>query len=175
MKKSRGLSSEYGTTIRNNHIFTPYCQFKVFWSQTSWLMNVLFHLAGQVDFGNKVRIQKLQKDLKMLEQVLDTVDEEKARKVNINVPNKRQFVEPERSAIREDDSDQVLKRYPDDLQYQLCPDTVDRLECFESYMVLWLHMVGERQGKKDIHWQKEQWRQRSREKVEHTPCRRSSW
>ena len=107
-----------------------------------------FYLIGQVDFGNKARIQKLQKDLKMLEQVLDTVDEEKARKVNINVPNKRQFVEPERSAIREDDRDQVLKRYPDDLQYQLCPDTVDRLECFESYMVLWLHMVGERQGKR---------------------------
>ena len=108
----------------------------------------MFHLTGQVDFGNKARIQKLQRDLKMLEQILDSVDEDKARQDIVNVPNKRQFVEPERSAIRADDSDTVLERYPDDVQWQLCPDTVDRLECFESYMVLWLHMVGERQGKR---------------------------
>ena len=30
MKKSIGFSSEHGTTMRNNHIFTPYCQFTVF-------------------------------------------------------------------------------------------------------------------------------------------------
>ena len=76
----------------------------------------------------------------MLEKVLDTVDKNEAA----NLRTKRQFADLE--PLQGDDVE-TMKRYPN-LQWQLCPDSVDRLECFESYMVLLLHMVGDRQGKR---------------------------
>ena len=75
----------------------------------------------------------------MLDKILDIVDKNEAAKENVNVPTKRQFPDPEEV--------ETMKRYRS-LQWQLCPDSVDRLECFESYMVLWLHLVGDRQGKR---------------------------
>ena len=96
-------------------------------------------LSGKIETVDKARVPKLKKDLLLLEKILKTVDNEME---TVQLPKKRQVTHSEKR--QEEEQSSGISTLP----RQLCPDSIDRLACFESYMVLWLHMVGDTQGKR---------------------------
>ncbi len=99
-------------------------------------------LSGQKEDSS---VKYLKNDLKMLNQIIESVDNEQASKTG-ELPIKRKFTVSD-AGFNSDAIAETMKRYRN-MEWQLCPHSVDRLECFESYMSLYLDMVGDKQGKR---------------------------
>ena len=81
-----------------------------------------------------------------MENVIDSVEQEKTSGVNADVPtSKRQIMGPETSDIIMDDGVDLVRRFSNT---QICPHFMDKLECFDSIMAVYLDLLGDKQGKR---------------------------